>query len=57
MRHYLLQISVIIIALTSCSRVEYYPDKQSVYEGTFILATKAAEFLIQETPLQDASSD
>jgi glycerophosphoryl diester phosphodiesterase len=41
MRRYQVQISaLIVVALTSCSRVEYYPDKQSVYEGTFILAHK-----------------
>lgn len=36
-----MQISVfVVVALVSCSRVEYYPDKQSVYKGTFILAHK-----------------
>jgi len=41
MRRYQMQISaLVVVALASCSRVEYYPDKQSVYEGTFILAHK-----------------
>lgn len=29
-----------VVVFFSCSRVEYYPDKPSVYEGTFILAHK-----------------
>ena len=41
MKEHLKNILVIfIVALASCSRVEYYPDKQSVYDVTYILAHK-----------------
>jgi glycerophosphoryl diester phosphodiesterase len=41
MKEYLRNILLIfILASASCSRVEYYPDKQSVYDGTYILAHK-----------------
>ncbi len=33
---------ILIVAYTSCSRVEYYPDKQSVYDKTYMLAHKGA---------------